>query len=100
MLKHAGIVRPKFELVLDMFDRELAGLGICEWIKPNGGYFISFDAMEGCAKKIVIRLSRQVLFLPEQAQHSHIKKTLKIRIYVLRLHFLKKTSLRWRLNCS
>ena len=53
MLKHAGIVRPKFELVLDMFDKELSGLGICEWIKPNGGYFISFDAMEGCAKKIV-----------------------------------------------
>ena len=37
MLKHAGIVRPKFELVLDMFDKELSGLGICEWIKPNGG---------------------------------------------------------------
>ena len=36
-----------------MFDKELSGLGICEWIKPNGGYFISFDAMEGCAKKIV-----------------------------------------------
>ena len=53
MLKHAGIARPKFELVLDMFDKELSGLGICEWIKPNGGYFISFDAMEGCAKKIV-----------------------------------------------
>ena len=53
MLKHAGIVRPKFELVLDMFDKELSGLGICEWIKPNGGYFISFDAMKGCAKKIV-----------------------------------------------
>ncbi len=53
MLKHASIVRPKFELVLDMFDKELSGLGICEWIKPNGGYFISFDAMEGCANKIV-----------------------------------------------
>ena len=55
MLKHAGIVRPKFELVLDMFDKELSGLGICEWIKPNGGYFISFDAMEGsiiCVKLV------------------------------------------------
>ncbi len=53
MLKHAEIIRPKFELVLDMFDKELSGLGICEWIKPNGGYFISFNAMEGCAGKIV-----------------------------------------------
>lgn len=53
MLKHAALVRPKFELVLDMLDKELGGLGIARWIKPNGGYFISFDSMDGCAKKIV-----------------------------------------------
>ena len=53
MAKHADIMRPKFEAVLDMLDAELGGLGIAEWTRPLGGYFIGFDAMEGCAKKIV-----------------------------------------------
>ena len=49
------ILRPKFEMVLDTLDRELGGLGIGEWTKPHGGYFISFDSMEGCAKAIVAK---------------------------------------------
>lgn len=53
MMKHAAIMRPKFEAVLEVLDRELGGLGIGSWIKPRGGYFISFEAMEGCAKAIV-----------------------------------------------
>ena len=53
--KHADILRPKFELVLATLDKELNGLGIGEWTKPHGGYFISFDAMEGCAKAIVAK---------------------------------------------
>ena len=36
-----------------MLDRELSGLGIGEWTRPNGGYFISFEAVEGCARAIV-----------------------------------------------
>lgn len=55
MKKHAAIVRPKFEAVLNVLDQELSGLGIGEWTKPNGGYFISFEAMEGCAKAIVAK---------------------------------------------
>ena len=55
MMKHAAIMRPKFETVLKVLEEELGGLGIGEWTKPNGGYFISFDAMEGCAKKIVAK---------------------------------------------
>ena len=55
MRKHANIIRPKFELVLDTLEKELGGLGIGEWTKPHGGYFISFDAMEGCAKAIVAK---------------------------------------------
>ena len=47
--------RPKFEMVLNTLDRELGGLGIGEWTKPHGGYFISFDSMEGCAKAIVAK---------------------------------------------
>ena len=53
MKKHAEIIRPKFEAVEEIFDTELSGLGIAKWTIPNGGYFISFDALDGCAKKIV-----------------------------------------------
>ncbi len=53
MKKHAAIMRPKFEAVLEVLDRELSGLGIGSWVKPHGGYFISFDALPGCAKEIV-----------------------------------------------
>lgn len=55
MMRHANILRPKFEAVLRVLEDELGGLGIGEWTKPNGGYFISFDAMEGCAKEIVAK---------------------------------------------
>ena len=55
MRKHADIMRPKFEAVLDTLERELGGLGIGSWIRPRGGYFISFDAMEGCAKAVVAK---------------------------------------------
>ena len=55
MMKHAAILRPKFELVVDMLEKELGDLGIGEWIRPKGGYFVSFDSMEGCAKAIVAK---------------------------------------------
>ena len=53
MKKHANILRPKFEAVLEIFDKELNGLNIGSWTKPVGGYFISFDSLDGCAKDIV-----------------------------------------------
>ena len=55
MRKHAALMRPKFEAVLNSLQRELAGTGIGEWTNPNGGYFISFESMEGCAKAIVAK---------------------------------------------
>ncbi len=55
MRKHADIIRPKFQAVDEILTRELSGLGIGSWVNPKGGYFISFDAMEGCAKKIVAK---------------------------------------------
>ena len=58
MRKHADIMRPKFEAVNDILERELGGLGIATWTKPKGGYFISFDSMEGCAKAIVARCKK------------------------------------------
>lgn len=53
MMKHAAIMRPKFEAIEEVLSKELDGLEIGSWTKPNGGYFISFEAMEGCAKEIV-----------------------------------------------
>ena len=53
MMKHANILRPKFEAVLEILEEELGGLNIGSWTKPNGGYFISFDALDNCAKEIV-----------------------------------------------
>lgn len=58
MRKHADILRPKFEMILDTFDRELAGRGIGSWIRPKGGYFICFDALPGCAKAIVSKAKK------------------------------------------
>ena len=55
MKKHADLMRPKFEAVLTVLDRELAGLEIGTWTRPRGGYFISFDSMPGCAKAIVAK---------------------------------------------
>ena len=55
MKKHADCMRPKFEAVLAVLNRELTGLEIGEWTRPNGGYFISFEAMDGCAKSIVAK---------------------------------------------
>ena len=53
MMKQAAIIRPKFEMVEEMLTEEIASRGIGTWIHPLGGYFISFEALEGCAKKIV-----------------------------------------------
>ncbi len=55
MKKHADAMRPKFEATLEVLEKELGGLGIGLWTKPNGGYFISFEAMDGCAKAIVAK---------------------------------------------
>lgn len=58
MRRHADILRPKFEKVLEILENELGGLGIGEWTKPKGGYFISFDSLPGCAKAIVARAKK------------------------------------------
>ena len=55
MQKHAAILRPKFEKVNEILTKELTGLGIGTWTNPKGGYFVSFDGMEGSAKAIVAK---------------------------------------------
>ena len=58
MRRHADILRPKFEAVIEILRRELDGLGIGTWTEPKGGYFISFDSLEGCAKDIVAKCKK------------------------------------------
>ena len=58
MMKHAAIMRPKFEKVEQMLAEEITPLGIGNWLSPRGGYFIAFNALPGCAKRIVA-LSKQ-----------------------------------------
>ncbi|MBM6921737.1 aminotransferase class I/II-fold pyridoxal phosphate-dependent enzyme [Phocea massiliensis] len=52
MKKHRALIEPKFNVVLDAFDKELSELGIASYTRPNGGYFISFDTMPGCASRV------------------------------------------------
>lgn len=53
MRKHAALLKPRFDTVIDALEKNLSGLEIGSWIVPNGGYFIGFESMEGCAKRIV-----------------------------------------------
>ncbi len=53
MLRHSEITRPKFELVLDKLEESFSGLEMGTWIRPEGGYFVSFDSLPGHAKEIV-----------------------------------------------
>lgn len=58
MKRHADSLRPKFEMVVETLEKELGTLGIATWTKPKGGYFISFDTLPGCAKKVVDRCKK------------------------------------------
>ena len=63
MKKHADILRPKFDTVLSVLESELGGLEIGSWMAPRGGYFISFDALDGCAKAIVAKAKEAGLIM-------------------------------------
>jgi aspartate/methionine/tyrosine aminotransferase len=58
MRKHADILRPKFETVEEILSQELDGLEIAKWTTPKGGYFMSFDTMDGCARAVVMRCAK------------------------------------------
>ncbi len=51
MKRHAAVLAPKFHAVLNALDKEIAPLDIADYKRPVGGYFISVDTMEGCAKR-------------------------------------------------
>lgn len=70
MDRHRAITAPKFQKVLDVFDEHLGNTGIASWTTPKGGYFITLDVMEGCAKQVV-KLAKQagVELTPAGATH-------------------------------
>lgn len=53
MQKHRAVLKPRFDAVINKLESQLGGFNIAKWIKPNGGYFISVDVLEGCAKRVV-----------------------------------------------
>lgn len=59
MKKHAALIEPKFNVVIDTFEKELGGTGLASWTKPNGGYFISLDT-ENCSAKRVGELCKSL----------------------------------------
>ena len=74
MRKHANILRPKFEIVQEVLEKELGGLEIGTWTRPLGGYFISFDALDGCAKAIVAKAKEAGVIMTEAGATFPYKK--------------------------
>jgi len=74
MRKHAEIIEPKFSAVLDILSAELGGKEIAWWNKPNGGYFISLNTLDGCAKEVVAMVAEAgVLMTPAGATFPYGK---------------------------
>ena len=72
MKKHAAILKPKFDAVYKTLERELGDTGIARWTTPQGGYFLSFDTIPGCAKNVVRMCGKYgVKFTPAGATYLH-----------------------------
>lgn len=53
MRKHAAIIKPRFDIVLKHLQEAFGDSEIGKWESPEGGYFISFDTPDGCAREVV-----------------------------------------------
>lgn len=83
MQKHAKILKPKFEAVQSTLAKELGQLEIAQWTNPNGGYFVSVNTPEGCAKQVV-EMAKQagVMFTPAGATYPYQKDPLNRNIRI------------------
>ncbi len=111
MKKHAAIMKPKFDAVEEILSEELGGLGIADWSKPDGGYFISFNTMEGCAKTVVAMMKdagvtmtgagatypyhkdpedRNIRIAPSFATLEEVREAIRIFTVVVRLASVEK----------
>jgi DNA-binding transcriptional MocR family regulator len=72
MDRHRAIVAPKFAKVQEIFTEHLGGTGVARWTEPKGGYFVTLDVADGCAKQVV-QLAKQagVELTPAGATHPH-----------------------------
>ncbi len=74
MDRHRLIIAPKFAKVLELFDEHLASSGVATWTRPKGGYFITLDVLDGCAKQVVALAKQAGLELtPAGNTHPHGK---------------------------
>ncbi|HKT70006.1 MAG TPA: aminotransferase class I/II-fold pyridoxal phosphate-dependent enzyme [Terriglobales bacterium] len=72
MGKHRTLLAPKFQTVLDVFGRDLAHLPEVSWTRPKGGYFISLDVPQGCARRVVaLAKDSGIELTPAGATHPH-----------------------------
>lgn len=72
MKLHTAILAPKFNLVLDTLEKRLGGTGIAQWHKPNGGYFVSVNLLDGCARETVRLLKEAgVVITPAGATYPY-----------------------------
>ncbi|MFO7637442.1 MAG: aminotransferase class I/II-fold pyridoxal phosphate-dependent enzyme [Clostridia bacterium] len=79
----AEVLRPKFEIVIQAFEKELQDLDFCSWNAPKGGYFISFFTLEGCAKRTVALCEKAgVKMTPAGATHPYGKDPLDSNIRI------------------
>ncbi|KPA10257.1 aminotransferase [Candidatus Magnetomorum sp. HK-1] len=72
MKKHAQILKPKFDAVQSSLEKELGQSGIAQWTTPKGGYFVSINTPNGCAKKVV-EMAKQagVMLTPAGATYPY-----------------------------
>ncbi|MHB8061225.1 MAG: aminotransferase class I/II-fold pyridoxal phosphate-dependent enzyme [Ruminiclostridium sp.] len=83
MKKHASILKPKFDIVLEILEEELGGKEIASWKKPNGGYFISLNTLDNCAKEIAkLALEAGVILTKAGATYPYGKDPLDRNIRI------------------
>jgi DNA-binding transcriptional MocR family regulator len=72
MERHRAILAPKFTRVLEVFGEHLGNTGVANWTSPSGGYFITLDVLEGCARRVV-KLAKEagVELTPAGSTHPH-----------------------------
>ena len=83
MKKHAAVLKPKFEAVQNVLEKELAGKNIADWSRPGGGYFVSIDTMEGCAAAVIqMAAEAGVKLTPAGSTYPYMKDPLDRNIRI------------------
>ena len=91
MDRHRAIVAPKFASVIDTLERHLAGTGVATWVVPRGGYFISINVLDGCAKDVIRLATEAGVALTPAERPTRSGRTLGIAISASRRRFPTST---------